>query len=983
MAREYGATVPHTVAATPWEPEGLGNHRAVIMVNAPSDAVRATIPWRRRDSEPEGIAVRIFHGDEEIHDIAQHWVDRNVGALIFRAPEAGIYHAWYMPYTTHGSMWYFPEIKYTTWDEMTPDPVWTERNTGKWDELSLCRTLRIEARTEFDSFNPMEIVAMSDEADAVAKRANAPFAVYPEDRRNPIRMKDDLPLRWIQSGPSTSFRARCAPNEYYAFQIGVWALSDIDDLRVETTGPFAVTCFNTGGTDWLGRSFTKTVSITERRIQALWFGIDVPRGATGSHEFTVTLTANGHTEIVAVRLTITGKTLEDRGDGELWRHSRLRWLNSTIGIDDEPVEGFDPVDINGTTISVTGREVDAGENGLPSAIRSFFAPSVDRMQDTPVDILAAPMTFQVSTADGDVPIHTPPVDIADSTNAHAEWKTSSTGGSLDIQTDCRLEYDGHLDGCITITAREDVTLTDTRLDIPLTSESAQLMFGMGREGGPTPDEWDYRWELTTTNHVVWLGSVNAGLRCKLKHDEDVWDIYDQNDHGLPESWHNEGRGGARIEKRGDSVLLSAFGGQREMHTGESVRFRFTLLITPMKPIKPASHWQERYYHTGVTPPDISEGVEKGAKYLIIHQGAELNPNINYPFLTTDALRHYIDRANSHDLRVKIYHTVRELSNFATELWAFRSLGNEIMATGKGFALANQFEDNPDATLEQKNTGGPWLCEHVVDDFKPMWHQPLPNGHIDSAMATAGLSRFHNYYVESLGWLVRELGIDGIYLDGIGFDRQVMKRMRKALDAARPGCLIDFHSGNNYDKRYGLNNPGNMYMEHLPFCDSIWFGEMYDYDKNPDYWMVEVAGIPFGLMGEMLQDGGNPWRGMVFGMSTRLGWCGDPSPIWRLWDEFGMGDAQMLGYWVPDCPVATGRDNVLATVYVRDDSALVCIASWAEQTVDVTLDINADAFAFTPTTLDAPGIEDLQTAQALPLGEPITVEPGMGWMVILS
>ena len=32
----------------------------------------------------------------------------------------------------------------------------------------------------------------------------------------------------------------------------------------------------------------------------------------------------------------------------------------------------------------------------------------------------------------------------------------------------------------------------------------------------------------------------------------------------------------------------------------------------------------------------------------------------------------------------------------------------------------------------------------------------------------------------------------LYLDGIGYDREIMKRVRKVMDRARPGCLIDFH-----------------------------------------------------------------------------------------------------------------------------------------------------------------------------------------------
>ena len=60
--------------------------------------------------------------------------------------------------------------------------------------------------------------------------------------------------------------------------------------------------------------------------------------------------------------------------------------------------------------------------------------------------------------------------------------------------------------------------------------------------------------------------------------------------------------------------------------------------------------------------------------------------------------------------------------------------------------------------------------------------------------------------------VANLGIDGLYLDGIGYDREIMKRVRKVLQRTRPGCLIDFHSGNNFHPDYGLNNCAVQYAE---------------------------------------------------------------------------------------------------------------------------------------------------------------------------
>ena len=33
-----------------------------------------------------------------------------------------------------------------------------------------------------------------------------------------------------------------------------------------------------------------------------------------------------------------------------------------------------------------------------------------------------------------------------------------------------------------------------------------------------------------------------------------------------------------------------------------------------------------------------------------------------------------------------------------------------------------------------------------------------------------ISRWNNYYVQGMDWLMKNTGIDGLYLDGIGYDR---------------------------------------------------------------------------------------------------------------------------------------------------------------------------------------------------------------------
>jgi hypothetical protein len=206
-----------------------------------------------------------------------------------------------------------------------------------------------------------------------------------------------------------------------------------------------------------------------------------------------------------------------------------------------------------------------------------------------------------------------------------------------------------------------------------------------------------------------------------------------------------------------------------------------------------------------------------------------------------------------------------------------------------------------------------------------------------------------------------------------------------LDRSREGALIDLHSANQFNVRDGYANSANLYLEHFPYLDRLWFGEYFDYDSSPDFWMVEVSGIPFGLMGEMLQDGGNPFRGMLYGMTSRSPWSEDPLKLWRLWNEFGIEGSRMIGYWAPSCPVRSGHPEVLATVYSRKKKALVCLASWSRQVLDCRLEIDWDALGLDPkkARLIAPQVGDLQASALFEVGETIPVSPRRGWFLIVT
>lgn len=1003
MAVSAVSEEPAALEAWPTE---LGNHRFRLKVQSDTDAVRVHLDWRRRDPAPQEKRIVIIDVSTgiKIESALRININREFGDLVFQPKTVpGEYLVYTMPHKREGPSWHFTAAYLKP--ESSADPAWRERNAltadrlmrGSWKQLPEAEVLGPEARSEFHRFTEMEIIATEDETRALlARHPNLDYLLFPEDRRYPIRMIDDLPQRWIESGPGESFQGEARLGEFYVFQLGLYprrgALQDVTvtfgDLRTsngDAIASDALRCFNLGGTDWLGRPLNRSVSIDERKVGALWFGIQIPSDAAeGDYTGTLTLHAKSASDIpvkdvpVQLRLQVKGPVLQDAGDSDLWRLARLRWLDSTIGLDDDVVGPYTPLEIDGQNVTCLGRTVKLAETGLLESIRCGEH-----------EILAGPIEFRVVTAGSEVPWTGGEPGFVKQAPGVAIWESTSQGESFTLRCQAKMESDGYINFQVALAAKSETAADDIRLEIPLHRQFATYMMGMGRKGGYRPETWKWAWDERFANNSLWLGDVAGGLHCKLKGPEEIWKLYRLEPENIPQSWSNEGRGGCEVVERGDDrVVIRAYSGQRTMTAGEELLFNFGLLITPVKPIPPG-HWDERYYHA---PDPIEKVVEAGANIVNIHHANEFNPFINYPFIKTDTLGAHVRKAHANNAKVKIYYTVRELSNYVAEMWALRSLGDEIFVDGySGAPLADHFaekdEDAEDEDTEDTLPGGDaWLREHLIDHYAPAWHHIFPDGVVDASIGTQGLSRWHNYYLEGLAWLHKNVEIDGIYLDGIGYDREIMKRVRKVMDRTRPGSLIDFHSGNNFHENYGLSNCANQYMEHFPYIDSLWFGEGFEYEKeDPDYWLVEISGIPFGLMGEMLHGGGNPWRGMIYGMITRYPWAGDPRPVWKVWDTFGIRDAEMLGYWSPNCPVTTDRPDVLATVYRKEEKTLISVASWAEEPVEVQLKIDWKALGLKSrkAKLAAPAVEGFQEAAEFRPKDRIPIPPARGWLLILS
>jgi len=969
-----------------WDRNKYGNHRVVLKVTTSQNAVYAHIPWRRRDDHPEKKGFILMDGQtgKEIHNFLRLKINREFGEIVFQPVSGpGLYYLYYLPYKISGRSNY-PTVHYLL-PENRADPLWVKSNQleekalrkSRLNKLPTAFVKQFQAVDSFNSFFPMEVIATQKEVKEMMAKHHEAFLLFAESRKFPIRMRHDLPFRWIKKGPSITFSDTLYQNEYYAFQIGLFAardtLSDVDitfsglfnGSGIMVLGPQAFTCFNKTGVSWNAKSFSKTLPVPLGSVQPLWIGVDIPKNMTpGAYDGEVTVTPNGENpQKVKVHFSIKGTVLEDRGDSASWRHSKLRWLNSLQAVDEEIVKPFTPMEVDGDTISVLGRKIVLESTGLPKQVISYFNGSNTSITSVLHPLLSDGFRLMV-TYPGEIYDTLIPegMTFTHTSGGLVQWVARNQLGEQSMILSGKMEFDGFIELKMLISSQKEIRVEDISLEIPVDPLSATYFMGLGHKGGKFPGQIDWKWNREKNQDGAWIGNINGGFQFSLRganYDRPLnTNFYHSKPLNMPISWDNLGKGGISITPKQQRVVIRAYSGNRTLHPGDTLCYQVNLLLTPFKPIETQNHWKNRYYHSFQPVDSI---LKTGANVINVHHATPINPYINYPFLRQDTMKKYIAEAHKKNVKVKIYNTIRELSNAAPEIFAIRSLNHEIFSHGPG-------------------NGYSWLQEHLVDDYIAAWFVPKLR---DAAIINSGMSRWHNYYVEGLNWLAKNMKIDGIYIDDIAFDRTTMKRVRKVLDRNRPNALIDLHSANQYNPRDGFINSANLYMEHFPYLNRLWFGEYFDKNSPADFYLLEMSGIPFGLMGEMLQDGGNPWRGMIFGMTARLPWAGDPRPIWQFWDKTHIEDTRMIGYWDRECPIKSGNDSIKVTVYLRDSMAIVALASWASLDTTVSLEIDWETLGMNKenAVIEAPEINNFQNKMTFDHPE-IPVEKGKGWLLMI-
>ena len=661
-----------------------GDIRASVSVAAADidagQTATAQVFWRRRDPNLTLKLPVVTNAEGERMKLLSAHLESVCGVLRFATDGPGVYHVYYLPYVQSGGgahlhfhWWNCTETEdrgcVTSARVGEPAPAVTVRRTA---EPSQCEgvtggatVVALESRDAFHAFSEMEMVAAPSEVAAVVGASRAPFSVFAESAAHPVRMFDHLPARWARNG-TQMLSATASPGTFFVFQIGVFAhggaLPSVSlDFGTGLSGqsgaiePGAFRCFNLGGTDAEGQPLRKVVAVAPGQVAALWVGIDLPTTAAGLLTGSISVGALGHAQSITLALTVKGAAVPDHGAADLYRMTRLRWLDSTLGSNASDITPpFAPVEVNavdrtGLSISLLHKQVRVGLDGLPTSVRNAM-PRIRRGKAvSPVTELLESLEFRLLSGQAAIPMAVvSPAKVTQESGEGAGWQATLHNAQSGVTATVRglLEYDSYLEMNVTLTFEEPLELDDVQLRLTPAEGIRRFMFGLSGNSGTESGLWSplsWRWSNTTGDNLVWAGIPAGGIFLKLKGEGTAWNnpLYSRDFPVVPfvpRSW-----GGASPQTRPGGINVTtdsivAFCGPRKLAAGESLSFLFDLAFTPSKPVDMRIHYSQRYLQLGYggTPYlPAAEVASRGATVMTLHQGISelvdggmVNPYIN-------------------------------------------------------------------------------------------------------------------------------------------------------------------------------------------------------------------------------------------------------------------------------------------------------------------------------------------------------------------
>ncbi len=384
----FSQELPYTNCNNCWNPDSLGNHRVVISFSDSGKFAKAIIPWRRRDKDPQNkrIILEDAQKHKKILNVKSNTLNREFGEIYFEPVSgAGNYYVYYLPYKNERRSNY-PKGVYLKPDTTASSEWISALNENK--NIPAATVKEFQSIDAFNSFYPMEVIATKDETNQlIEKNKSQAFLIFPEDRLHSMRMNNDLPQRWIDRKPENLFLDTAMKGENFSYQLGVYALHNINNIKVsfsdlknagdEVISAKHMSCLNTSGINYEGKSIHPVVRIEKGKVQALWCLVDISENASaGKYNGKVIIYTGNESSGKEINIELVVKNAVAKGNNvnEPGKMTRLKWLNSALAQDNTVIAPYTPLKVEGNTISLLGRKVELNKDGFPKTDSNFFSP---------------------------------------------------------------------------------------------------------------------------------------------------------------------------------------------------------------------------------------------------------------------------------------------------------------------------------------------------------------------------------------------------------------------------------------------------------------------------------------------------------------------------------------------------------------------------------------------------------------------------------
>ena len=256
-----------------------------------------------------------------------------------------------------------------------------------------------------------------------------------------------------------------------------------------------------------------------------------------------------------------------------FNHDNFEWEGNSIGILDDVIPPFTPVEVEGASVRTVLRRHQISETGLWAQVESL-----DRA------LLASPMRWEIRSDGRDQPIRaTQPILVRSATKARATIQGEWSAGPLRARSSAEIEMDGFMS--VKVAFDSDVPVRVEKLDliIPLRADAATLMNAI-TDGtlhhtlGELPKGEGRIWDSTKTRHVelpneftpyIWVGNEERGLSWLAESMRGAWVS-----RGLPNQ---------EIRRRDGIVEIVIHFATRTGRLDRPREIEFALQATPVKP----------------------------------------------------------------------------------------------------------------------------------------------------------------------------------------------------------------------------------------------------------------------------------------------------------------------------------------------------------------------------------------------------------------